>query len=129
MKTKVLFYKIERDDIFPIVPDDIFAVFPLEPASLDPEEMMCYAHFGQHGGCLIDALKGRALASPEEYRSLKEELEEIGYELEILKAMPRNAKRVRLDSILKAASELIEEKEKGGQKLKTSTGKPATTDG
>lgn len=104
MKTKVLFYKVERDDIL--------AVFPLEPASLDPEEMMCYAHVGQHGGCVIAAVRGKALASPEEYKSLKKELEEVGYELEILKAMPRNAKRVRLDSILKAASELIEEKEK-----------------
>jgi hypothetical protein len=47
--------------------------------------LMCYAHLGQHSYAHTDYLKSLNLATEEQYKSLKEELENIvGYNLQIL---------------------------------------------
>lgn len=45
----------------------------------------CYAHVGQHGTCCPEILRNCRRAKPEEYLSLKRELEEIvGYNVEVV---------------------------------------------
>lgn len=67
----------------------------------DYSEHTCasYIHIGQHGACdprLV--VRGSRLATPEEYRSLKDELEAApyGYRLQVRKRIPRNARSVRM---------------------------------
>jgi len=45
---------------------------------------VCYRHIGQHGSCDVDYAIDCDLASKEEYKDLKEELESIGYNLNVL---------------------------------------------
>ena len=74
-KTKVVFRYWEKDVIalFPEIPADNWGVF-----------CQSYQHIGQHGGAdyygIID--KSRP-ALPEEYADLRDELEQIGYNLEV----------------------------------------------
>jgi hypothetical protein len=79
MKTKVYFVK---DD------DEITAVFPYEVATSNINTMICYSHVGQHGTCIDTWVKDSDKAKPEEYKELLEELNTIGYKLEILKNFP-----------------------------------------
>lgn len=69
----------------------ITAVFPELPASgLDPHQMTCYAHIGQHSGCTYSWYRTTTPASPEEYADLKAELESIGYNLVVKQRMHRS---------------------------------------
>lgn len=85
--TKVLFL-IDKPDImngeFEGIP---FAYFPDEIHSFNgyrPDNRTCYSHLGQHSACHPDYAKQCRKATPEQYQHLKEELESIGYNLEIL---------------------------------------------
>ena len=62
---------------------EVLAIFPeLEEK---PKFVTCYAHLGQHSYAHTDYLKGLKPATEEQYKSLKEELENIvGHNLEIL---------------------------------------------
>ena len=63
---------------------DIIALFPEE----DWGNYLCssYQHIGQHGSADYQGVVSiSTLATPEEYRELKEELESIGYTLKIRK--------------------------------------------
>jgi len=65
----------------------ILAVFPddLYNERLYGKKMVtCYEHIGQHSGCTTQYLKGKKLARPEQYADLQKELENIGYNLNIL---------------------------------------------
>ena len=64
---------------------EVTAVFPEIPGS-SQSRMSCYSHIGQHSDCSYAwyALKTRP-ASPKEYQDLKEELESLGYNLEVRK--------------------------------------------
>ena len=44
----------------------------------------CYAHIGQHSACSPEYIKECRKATEQEYKDLAEELESIGYNLEIL---------------------------------------------
>ena len=79
-KTKVRF--LVNDNFHPDIPD-IFAYFPDEIEMLDFR--LSYAHVGQHSSCHPDYANESRPATKEEYQSLKEELESIGYNLEIIK--------------------------------------------
>lgn len=68
--------------IHPECPDEVFAYFPNVEGS--PGFKMCYSHIGQHSSCHPDYAKESRRATPEEYDSLKNELESIGYEIEII---------------------------------------------
>jgi len=65
---------------------DIIALFP--EVKWDRQGLFCssYQHIGQHGSADYQGVVSiTTLATPEEYRELKEELESIGYTLKIRK--------------------------------------------
>lgn len=77
-KTKVVFRKF--------LGSDIIAMFPeLYTAG----GIMSYMHIGQHGQADVTTVWITKLATPEEYADLKEELESIGYNLDIRKKIQR----------------------------------------
>jgi hypothetical protein len=62
--------------------NDIFAYFPNIKGT---ETMnMSYSHIGQHSVCCKEYVDGSRFATKEEYSSLKKELENIGYLLNVL---------------------------------------------
>ncbi len=81
-KTKVIFRKY---------PDgNVIALLIEEPADLNPSHCNSYMHVGQHSA--VDPLKvvcQTILASEEEYADLKEEMESLGYEFEVLHRLRR----------------------------------------
>ena len=88
--TKVVFRK-DKDG-------EITAVFPEVPSScFDWYQMSCYAHMGQHGGCVYDWYITTRLASPEEYESLKQELESAPYfyKLQVVKRITHAMRQKR----------------------------------
>lgn len=77
-KTKVKFLKEGTGTL---------AVFIDEPAEFNGyrrDNVMCYSHVGQHSPCAPEYYKKLQRATPAEYADLKRELEELGYNLEIL---------------------------------------------
>ena len=76
--------------MFCIEDDHIVAVFPKErfyPAShsLHREVITAYAHIGQHSACHIEYYKALKPCENElQFKSLKKELEGLGYELKVL---------------------------------------------
>lgn len=75
--TKVKFY---------IIDGEVLAVFPEEIAD-GQFNMLCYAHIGQHSACSKEYLRGKKLASPEQYNDLHAELIGQGYDdLQIIDA-------------------------------------------
>lgn len=88
-KTKVRFY-IERgsnDDVFAYFPDMQYygGVSKKEAGEygFDLKMRSCYQHIGQHSACHPGYVRGLKKATPDQYKDLKEELESIGYNLEI----------------------------------------------
>lgn len=83
---------------------DVFAFFPNEPEWTEErlkripdgsviggktkdelrQLFMCYAHVGQHSTCHTDYFMECEPATEEQYRDLKEELENIGYNLTVI---------------------------------------------
>ena len=66
--------------------DEVVAIFPniLYSEVLYGNEMItCYMHIGQHSACSVELLDELEDASEEQYKDLKIELEEIGYNLEL----------------------------------------------
>ena len=68
---------------------EVFAFFPKEQYFAKGQRgynqtFTCYAHIGQHSACHIDYAKGSKPATKEEYKSLKLELEGLGYVLDII---------------------------------------------
>lgn len=79
-KTKVVFRKDKEDG-------DIIAVFVEDKQ--DNDMIGCYAHLGQHSTMSLDYYNNDTIpATPEEYKDLKTELENIvGYNLEIVSGL------------------------------------------
>jgi len=78
--TEVIFRKWNRKDF----KGDIIALFPYDVETLEGL-VMSYQHIGQHGsadynGCIQMTVPAKA----EEFQSLKEELEYIGYNLKVI---------------------------------------------
>jgi len=82
-KTKVLFLLEPKQDD---QPRDIFAYFPeIYHNKMNNSKMLtCYAHIGQHSACHQDYANECKPATPEQYKDLFNELEGIGYNLEVL---------------------------------------------
>ena len=80
-KTTVIFRKDKSNKYA----DNITAVFPYLVQGGSVPLMECYAHVGQHGSCSYDwYLQDTKPAKPDEYASLKRELEDnYGYDLDI----------------------------------------------
>jgi len=96
-KTDIVFRCDKHGDFKGIV----FALFPHE-VSDHKGNVMSYQHVGQHSGanyngCVADS----RLATAEEYKGLKEEMESIGYNINIVKK--RN-----YDKYLKSYKEVTE---------------------
>ena len=79
-KTKVKFLVNEREKENP----DLFAYFPEEDFDRQGKFKNCYSHVGQHSSAHPDYANESREATPEEYNDLKEELESIGYNLELV---------------------------------------------
>ena len=87
-KTKVLFR------IYP--ENDVIAIFPDELGGMSPTTCQSYQHVGQHGACDPHLVVSMTLpATPYEYAPLKEELERIGYNLEITHRLPLSSRSNR----------------------------------
>lgn len=81
--TKVIFRKWKSNG-------DIIALFPELPGSVRPGTCLSYEHVGQHGAASLSLTQAHTtLATEQEYRDLKRELESCGYRLKVLKRMPR----------------------------------------
>lgn len=86
VKTKVMFRKFQNGTAI----DEIIALFPDEP--WNDEYCTSYMHNGQHSGADYDyVLKNSRFATPDEYQALKQELESIGYTLQVMKRYNRKA--------------------------------------
>ena len=70
---------------------EVTAVFPCEPHSYDGNEMSCYVHVGQHGGCDLGWYNQTRPATEAEYADLKQELESApyGYRFKVYRRMNR----------------------------------------
>jgi hypothetical protein len=72
--------------VFKMIDDEVLAIFPNQIYSevlYGNKVVDCYMHIGQHSSCDIEFAKGLKDASFEQYKDLKIELEEIGYNLEL----------------------------------------------
>ena len=75
-KTTVLFYK-ELGGILAVFPED------KEFNGYRNDLLGCYSHIGQHSTCAPEYYEKLRPAKLNEYNDLKEELESIGYNLEV----------------------------------------------
>ena len=116
-KTKVIFRKDKKDG-------DIIAVFADDKQNNNM--IGCYVHLGQHTTMSIDYYNETVPATPEEYSDLKKELEDIGYNVEVVTELDEN-KKVKTESKLeesdvdlynKIKNEPRTEKYKKGLKLR-----------
>jgi hypothetical protein len=74
----------------------IIAMFPEEPGTSVASTCSSYMHVGQHCPCVPDAvIEDTTIATPAEYGSLKEELERIGYKIEVIKRLQQSHYVVR----------------------------------
>ncbi len=65
-------------------PCDLFAYFPNEPYNTTPNLKSGYVHLGQHTAIHTEYANECIKATPEQYQDLKRELEQIGYNLNVL---------------------------------------------
>jgi hypothetical protein len=71
MATKVKFYIDPTYGVFAVFPDLVFN---------NAGNITSYAHIGQHSACSKEYLRGKKLASPEQYNDLYSELIGQGYD-------------------------------------------------
>lgn len=89
-RTDVIFRKFKNKR------KEVVAVFPGLIGSNDPGTCMAYVHVGQHFIVSIAITSYTKLATPEEYKDLKNELEKgIGYNLRIVKKFTNKHARER----------------------------------
>ena len=68
---------------FRLFKGEVIAVFPYEIEN--STNVMCYAHNGQHSGCCWNINNFSKAATEAQYLPLKTELEQIGYNLKVIK--------------------------------------------
>lgn len=69
----------------------VLALFPAEPSDDTEAHCLSYEHNGQHGGAdYYGCLARTRPAKPEEYASLKRELEGLGYTLRVVQKASRD---------------------------------------
>ena len=92
---------IERDIvIFRKDKGGVFALFPELPGTNEPRTCTSYQHVGQHGSADYVACLARSRAATiEEYAPLKQELENIGYELNVKRRASRAMHAKRWEAI------------------------------
>lgn len=73
--------RVWRDD-----PDDVFALFPTDPADIDGRYCGCYQHIGQHSSAdYYHCIASSRPATDQEAAPLLEELQQIGYNLRVIR--------------------------------------------
>ena len=77
MKTTKVVFKIIDDEVIAIFPNNIYNEQLYGKTMVDS-----YMHIGQHSACSIELIDELEDASEEQYKDLKNELENIGYNLE-----------------------------------------------
>ena len=82
--TKVIFKKVKSGDF----KGEVDAFFPNHEANRG--NISGYSHIGQHFEADLGYFWDLAPAKPEEYASLKKELESIGYNLKVVKKLQYN---------------------------------------
>jgi len=88
MKTKVIFKKFPEGDVI--------ALFPELAGDNNPyKTCLSYCHLGQHGAASVE-LSSLKAATPYQYASLKVELEQLGYDLLIVKKFSRKMLQERI---------------------------------
>lgn len=98
-KTKVIFRKFDDNQVI--------ALFPEEPGDSRPYSFMSYMHIGQHGSASHEIVQGTKLATQEEYRDLKQELESIGYDLSVYQKITSRMDSVRYFTLLQMGEEIF----------------------
>ncbi len=76
-KTKVIFRKFKDGEVIALLPE--------VQATCNQSECESYLHVGQHGAVSYFITDRTKPANPNEYESLRQELESIGYVLDIRK--------------------------------------------
>jgi hypothetical protein len=81
------YLKASIDDVIFLWEDcldaDVFAYFPNTIFDARKNKTS-YSHIGQHSACSEEYARGCKLATPKEYKDLKNELERMGYVLNVL---------------------------------------------
>jgi hypothetical protein len=85
--------------MFKITEGEVIAIFPALAGDSSPATCLSYMRVGQHGACSIDFVRKLKWATPEQYASLKVELESIGYELKLVRRFTRADLESRLKQI------------------------------
>lgn len=93
--TKVIFRKF-----YPERGGEVMAVFPALAGDSSPSTCLSYMHVGQHSVCATEYHLFTFPATEEEYASLKDELESIGYVLDVAKRQSRQDYRARIAQIV-----------------------------
>jgi len=75
---KVMFLVNDSDD------SNVYAYFPDYDYDENKKYKVAYSHIGQHSAIHPDYVKNSRPATPEEYSELKSELENLGYDLEVI---------------------------------------------
>lgn len=89
MKTKVIFKKITGGQVI--------ALFPELAGNNNPyKTCLSYVRIGQHGAAHIEWASQMKPATPMQYASLKVELEQLGYDLQIVKKFSRKMLQERI---------------------------------
>ena len=78
METTKVIFKIIDDDVIAIFPDNIYNEELYNKTMVDS-----YMHIGQHSGCSVELIDELQDASFDQYKDLKNELETIGYKLNL----------------------------------------------
>lgn len=73
---------------------EIIAVFPYIIET--DTNVMSYANIGQHSSCMWNINSISKPATPEQYSDLQKELEQIGYNLKVIKKRSRKRRKVRM---------------------------------
>jgi len=76
MTTKVIFRKFKDGEVIAIFPNELYDW-------INKDLVWSYMHIGQHGAASKSLAEEKEIALPEEYANLQEELESIGYVLDI----------------------------------------------
>ena len=77
METTKVIFKIIDDEVIAIFPDNIYNKELYGKTIVDS-----YMHIGQHSACSVELIDELEDASEKQYKDLKNELENIGYNLE-----------------------------------------------
>lgn len=78
METTKVMFKIIDDEVIAIFPDNIYNKKLYGKKMVDS-----YMHIGQHSGCSVELIDELQDASFDQYKNLKNELETIGYKLNL----------------------------------------------